>query len=132
MFWFILDYWIPVWSISAKMKMPPGSIMLNLINLYDYIIVKEAHVFRINYDVACPMNFRKYPYDTQVCRIKYESCKYHASSYIIIHHNHNHHQPYNLIRSTPTTQVCRMKYEFCKFFSSFSHRRFCLASIFWW
>ena len=32
--------------------------------------------FRINYDVACPMNFKKYPYDTQLCKIKYESCKY--------------------------------------------------------
>ena len=36
---------------------------------------------RINYDVACPMNFRKYPYDTQVCRIKYESCKLNSSSW---------------------------------------------------
>ena len=30
---------------------------------------------RINYDVACPMNFRKYPYDVQMCKVKYESCK---------------------------------------------------------
>ena len=30
---------------------------------------------RINYDVACPMNFEKYPYDTQTCKVKYESCK---------------------------------------------------------
>ena len=33
------------------------------------------HISRNNYDVACPMNFRKYPYDTQVCKVKYESCK---------------------------------------------------------
>ena len=32
--------------------------------------------FRINYDVACPMKFHKYPYDTQTCKVKYESCKY--------------------------------------------------------
>ena len=31
---------------------------------------------RINYDVACPMDFRKYPYDTQTCKVKYESCKF--------------------------------------------------------
>ena len=31
--------------------------------------------YRINYDVACPMNFRKYPYDVQMCKVKYESCK---------------------------------------------------------
>ena len=31
---------------------------------------------RINYDVACPMNFEKYPYDTQTCKVKYESCKF--------------------------------------------------------
>eukprot|EP00095_Tigriopus_kingsejongensis_P007873 snap_masked-scaffold127_size327531-processed-gene-1.4 protein:Tk07873 transcript:snap_masked-scaffold127_size327531-processed-gene-1.4-mRNA-1 annotation:"glycine receptor subunit alpha-2-like" len=28
---------------------------------------------QINYDVACPMNFQKYPYDTQTCKVKYES-----------------------------------------------------------
>ena len=32
--------------------------------------------FRNNYDVACPMNFRNYPYDTQICKVKYESCEY--------------------------------------------------------
>ena len=35
----------------------------------------QGHFFRNNYDVACPMNFRKYPYDTQICKVKYESCK---------------------------------------------------------
>ncbi|CAB4065749.1 GRGLCN [Lepeophtheirus salmonis] len=28
---------------------------------------------QVNYDVACPMTFFKYPYDTQVCEVKYES-----------------------------------------------------------
>ena len=35
----------------------------------------SRNIFRNNYDVACPMNFRKYPYDTQICKVKYESCK---------------------------------------------------------
>ena len=35
----------------------------------------QGHSSRNNYDVACPMNFRKYPYDTQICKVKYESCK---------------------------------------------------------
>jgi len=29
-----------------------------------------------NYDVACPMNFKNYPYDTQICKVKYESYGY--------------------------------------------------------
>ena len=40
------------------------------------LICVSYFLFRINYDVACPMNFKKYPYDTQLCKIKYESCKY--------------------------------------------------------
>ena len=33
-------------------------------------------LFRVNYDVACPMTFHRYPYDTQECKVKYESCKF--------------------------------------------------------
>jgi hypothetical protein len=28
---------------------------------------------RVNYDVACPMHFEKYPVDTQRCNISFES-----------------------------------------------------------
>ena len=50
---------------------------LHLIRQERYHIraVLSEHFFRNNYDVACPMNFRKYPYDTQICKVKYESCK---------------------------------------------------------
>ena len=49
------------------------------------IITKRfIYYFRINYDVACPMDFRKYPYDTQSCKVKYESCKY------LIFYNHTY------------------------------------------
>ena len=40
------------------------------------MILKVFFCLRINYDVACPMDFRKYPYDTQTCKVKYESCKF--------------------------------------------------------
>jgi hypothetical protein len=29
--------------------------------------------FRINFDVACNMDFRRYPVDVQYCEIKFES-----------------------------------------------------------
>ena len=38
-------------------------------------MINAPFLCRINYDVACPMNFRKYPYDVQMCKVKYESCK---------------------------------------------------------
>ena len=53
-----------------------------------FLTLIQSSRFRINYDVACPMNFRKYPYDTQTCKVKYESCKLCFStdfSYILIY-----------------------------------------------
>ena len=43
----------------------------------------DSITIRNNYDVACPMNFRKYPYDTQICKVKYESCEFSHDSYPI-------------------------------------------------
>ena len=34
---------------------------------------------RLNFDVACPMDFAKYPVDDQTCRIKFESFSYQTS-----------------------------------------------------
>ena len=33
----------------------------------------DFFVFRINFDVACNMDFRRYPVDAQYCEIKFES-----------------------------------------------------------
>ena len=33
---------------------------------------KLKYSARVNYDVACPMNFKKYPLDTQHCNISFE------------------------------------------------------------
>ena len=30
----------------------------------------------MNFDVACPMNFHKFPWDEQICKVKFESFSY--------------------------------------------------------
>ena len=50
----------------------------------ELIVVHLTGICRNNYDVACPMNFKNYPYDTQICKVKYESCKFpnsHSSNF---------------------------------------------------
>ena len=47
---------------------------LNWNQIYTVVIFTDSS--RNNYDVACPMNFKNYPYDTQICKVKYESCKF--------------------------------------------------------
>ena len=37
------------------------------------IIIKLPILARINYDVACNMDFHKFPVDEQYCEIKFES-----------------------------------------------------------
>jgi len=52
-----------------KFMVPPASLRI-------YRNSTARYATQTNYDVACPMNFRKYPYDTQVCKVKYESYGY--------------------------------------------------------
>ena len=37
------------------------------------IIIKLLILTRINYDVACNMDFHKFPVDEQYCEVKFES-----------------------------------------------------------
>ena len=61
------------------------------------ILILIPYIFsRINYDVACPMNFEKYPYDTQTCKVKYESCKYYVAQKVPLIFIHN---PYAMEKS---------------------------------
>ena len=61
------------------------------------ILIRFPYIFsRINYDVACPMNFEKYPYDTQTCKVKYESCKYRVAQKLLLIFIHN---PYAMEKS---------------------------------
>jgi len=52
-----------------KFMVPPASLRI-------YRNSTARYATQNNYDVACPMNFRKYPYDTQICKVKYESYGY--------------------------------------------------------
>ena len=66
-------------------------------SLSSVILMRFSYFFsRINYDVACPMNFEKYPYDTQTCKVKYESCKYHIAQKLLLIFIHN---PYAMEKS---------------------------------
>ena len=63
-------------ELHSTLCHPVCLLLLKLIYKLKRILDKLNRIFfRNNYDVACPMNFRKYPYDTQICKVKYESCK---------------------------------------------------------
>lgn len=65
--------WFPdIYIDFAKaLRMPTVIVKPASLRIYRNSTVRYAT--QINYDVACPMNFRKYPYDTQTCKVKYES-----------------------------------------------------------
>jgi len=65
--------WFPDLYIDFAKALRIASFMVPPASLRIYRNSTLRYATQINYDVACPMNFRKYPYDTQVCRIKYES-----------------------------------------------------------
>ena len=62
-------------SFHYRLSILKGNPFHDVHMLYKRCNGSQTVSFRINYDVACPMNFRKYPYDTQKCKIKYESCE---------------------------------------------------------
>ena len=41
-----------------------------------HTFLRLSTFFRVNYDVACPMEFRMYPLDKQICQIKLQSYTY--------------------------------------------------------
>ena len=46
------------------------------INMYVFFINLSRYSSRVNYDVACAMDFHRYPVDDQTCEIKFESFGY--------------------------------------------------------
>mgnify|MGYP002056800038 CR=1 FL=1 len=52
---------------------------LYIINHLHLIIIKLLILTRINYDVACNMDFHKFPVDEQYCEVKFESFGYQTS-----------------------------------------------------
>ena len=68
---------------------------------------KVFFCLRINYDVACPMDFRKYPYDTQTCKVKYESCKFWQKN---LHSDFEFFCPNaNMVYQSATFSISRLK-----------------------
>ena len=51
------------------------------LRLYNDSMLKYSA--RINYDVACPMDFRRYPVDQQTCQIKFESFGHSSSQFLL-------------------------------------------------
>ena len=75
MFFCQWGYFYILRSTNKHSKLAGGHCTMSCFIDYYYCSLFLPPHSRINYDVACPMNFEKYPYDTQTCKVKYESCK---------------------------------------------------------
>lgn len=65
--------WFPDVYIDFAKALRIPTLIIRPASLRIYRNSTCRYATQINYDVACPMNFEKYPYDTQVCKVKYES-----------------------------------------------------------
>jgi len=76
---FSKDIWIPDIFIdqSTMTRVSSFHTIPSSIRVYDNSMVRYNR--RINFDVACPMDFAKYPVDDQTCEIKFESFSYKTS-----------------------------------------------------
>jgi len=68
--------WFPDIYIDFAKDLRIPKFMIAPASLRIYRNSTARYATQNNYDVACPMNFRKYPYDTQICKVKYESYGY--------------------------------------------------------
>jgi len=76
---FSKDIWIPDIFIdqSTATRVSSFHTIPSSIRVYDNSMVRFNR--RINFDVACPMDFANYPVDDQTCEIKFESFSYKTS-----------------------------------------------------
>ena len=76
---FSKDIWIPDIFIdkSTVSRVSSFHTIPSSIRVYDNSMVRFNK--RFNFDVACPMDFAKYPVDDQTCSIKFESFSYKTS-----------------------------------------------------
>ena len=72
----IESFWIPdIFIDQAKvLRNPTLQIKPSTLRVYPDGLLRYSA--RVNYDVACNMDFHRYPIDEQVCEIKYESFGY--------------------------------------------------------
>jgi len=72
----IQSFWIPDVFIdqAKKLRIPNIEIRPASIRVYPDGLIRYSA--RVNYDVACNMDFHNYPVDKQLCEVKYESFGY--------------------------------------------------------
>jgi len=72
----IKTFWIPDIFIdqAKKLRNPTVEVVPASIRIYPDGMVRYST--RVNYDVACNMDFHNYPVDKQLCEVKYESFSY--------------------------------------------------------
>ena len=63
------------------MRFPAYKVKPAYVRIYNDSLLKYSA--RVNYDVACPMHFEKYPVDIQRCNISFESWG-HTNHYIVL------------------------------------------------
>eukprot|EP00092_Neocalanus_flemingeri_P018558 GFUD01020095.1.p1 GENE.GFUD01020095.1~~GFUD01020095.1.p1 ORF type:complete len:373 (-),score=101.77 GFUD01020095.1:109-1227(-) len=76
---FMKDIWMPDIFIdqSINIRVPNFYTTPASIRVYNNSLIRLSS--RFNFDVACPMNFSKYPVDDQTCLVMFESFSYKAS-----------------------------------------------------
>ena len=70
------NIWMPDTFIdqAINLRKPKYFLEPSSLRVYNDSLVRYSN--RMNFDVACQMNFHKFPWDTQQCRVKFESFSY--------------------------------------------------------
>lgn len=68
--------WMPDTFIdqAINLRKPTYFLAPHSLRLYNDSTVRYST--RINFDVACGMDFHKFPWDQQICKVKFESFSY--------------------------------------------------------
>ena len=76
-----MTYYFSCFSGIQDLRFPAYKVKPAYVRIYNDSLLKYSA--RVNYDVACPMHFEKYPVDIQRCNVSFESWG-HTNHYIML------------------------------------------------
>ena len=81
--WYFIGLWLYFACFSGiqDLRFPAYKVKPAYVRIYNDSMLKYSA--RVNYDVACPMHFEKYPVDIQRCNVSFESWG-HTNHYIML------------------------------------------------
>ena len=101
---FVKEIWMPDIFIdqSINIRVPNFYTKPASLRVYNNSLIRYSS--RFNFDVACPMEFSKYPVDDQTCIVKFESFSYKTSQLNMTWH------PSEKVHNIPNVELAQFKY----------------------